>query len=140
MIEPLGKEDALRLLQANHYGRLGCCIDNEPYVVPINYLYHIGDVYLHSLPGRKITAMRNNPQICLQVDEVKDDYHWQSVIAFGKYEEVTEPNEREDLLAAMFNQLPHLTPVESKMTKGQEEAIVFRLRLERVTGVSERWR
>lgn len=139
MIEPLGKEDAYRLLQTNHAGRLGCSINDDPYVLPINYLCEGDDVYMHSLPGRKITAMRKNPQICLQVDEVKDDYNWQSVIAFGTYEEITEPGERERLLAALFRTLPHLTPVESRMTKGQQEAIVFRLRIERLTGMSERW-
>jgi uncharacterized protein len=139
MIEPLGKEDAYRLLQANHYGHLGYSLNDEPYVLPINYLCQGEDVYMHSLPGQKITAMRKNPQICLQVEEVKDDYNWQSMMAFGKYEEITAPDERERLLAALFRQLPHLTPVESRMTKGPEETIVFRLRIERLTGMSERW-
>jgi uncharacterized protein len=139
MIEPLGNKDARRLLQANHYGRLGCCINDEPYVVPINYLYHNENIYFHSLLGRKITTMRNNPQICLQVDEVKDDYNWQSVIVFGYYEEITEPQERIELLAALFAQLPHLTPVESKMTKGQDEVIVFCIRIKNISGIIEHW-
>jgi hypothetical protein len=140
MIEPIGKEDARALLRANHYGRLGYCNQGEPYVLPINYLYNGEDLYMHSLPGLKIRAMRTHPQICLQVDEVTDDYNWRSVIAFGEYEEITEPEERERLLAAMFQRLPHLTPVESQMTKGEEEAIVFCLRIKRLTGVSEHWR
>ena len=140
MIEPLGKEDARALLQARDFGRLGCVINGVPYVVPINYLYNGEDLYMHSLPGLKIRAMRQAPQICLQVDEVKDDYNWRSVIAFGEYEEVTEPAERERLMGAMFQRLPHLTPVESRMTEGQAEVIVFRLRIDRLTGVSEHWR
>ncbi len=139
MIELLGKEDARALLRAHHYGRLGCCHKQEPYVVPLNYLYTGEDLYMHSLPGLKIRAMRENPQICLQVDEVKDDYNWRSVIAFGEYEEITDPAEREQITGAMFQQLPHLTPVESQMTKGQDEMIVFRLRITRLTGVSEHW-
>lgn len=140
MIEPLGKEDARRLLQEHYLGRLGCCVDGEPYVMPINYLFQGEDLYFHSLPGQKITALRAHPQACLQVDEIQDDYHWRSVIAFGRYEEITEPEERAEWLAALFNRLPHLTPVESKMTKGQDEVIVFRLCVERITGVSEYWR
>lgn len=140
MIEPLGKEDARALLRAHHYGRLGCCVNGAPYILPINYLYDGEDIYMHSLPGLKIRALRIHPQACLQVDEVKDDYNWRSVIAFGEYEEITEPEERERLMAAMFQKLPHLTPVESRMTKGEEEAIVFRIRIERLTGVSEHWR
>lgn len=140
MIEPLGKEDARALLQAHHFGRLGCTVNGAPYVVPINYLYNGEDLYMHSLPGLKIRAMQAAPQICLQVDEVKDDYNWRSVIAFGEYEEITGVEEREQMMGAMFQRLPHLTPVESQITKGQDEVVVFCLRIKRLTGVSEHWR
>ena len=140
MIEALGKEDARALLHAHHFGRWGCVVNGAPYVVPINYLYNGEDLYMHALPGLKIRAMREAPQICLQVDEVKDDYNWRSVIAFGEYEEVTDTVERERLMGAMFQRLPHLTPVESRMTRGQTEVSVFRLRIDRLTGVSEHWR
>ena len=140
MIEPLGKEDAQALLRSHRYGRLGCCFNGEPYVVPINYVYDGETVYIHSLMGLKIQMMRENPMICLQVDEVKDEYNWQSVIAFGKYEEITDAQEHERRLAAIFQKMPHLTPVESQMITGEEEAIVFCLRIHRITGVSEHWR
>lgn len=140
MIETLGKEDARTLLHRNHFGRLGCVVNGVPYVVPINYLYNGEDVYMHSLPGLKIRAMQTTPEICLQVDEVKDDYNWRSMIAFGEYEEITEAVEREQLLSAMFQKLPHLTPVESQTTKGPVEVIVFCLRIKQITGVSEHWR
>ena len=139
MIEPLGKEDARALLKAHQLGRLGCNVNQEPYVLPINYLYTGEDLYMHSLLGLKIRAMRKHPQICLQVDEVQDDYNWKSVIAFGEYEEITAIEEREKILAALFQRFPHLTPVESRMKQGQEEPIVFRLRINRITGVSEHW-
>ncbi len=139
MIEPLGKEDARALLQAHQLGRLGCNVNQEPYVLPINYLYTGEDLYMHSLPGLKIRAMRAQPQICLQVDEVVDDYNWKSVIVFGEYEEITEADEREQILGAMFQRLPHLTPVESQIKQEQAETIVFRLRINRITGVSEHW-
>ncbi|HEX4946517.1 MAG TPA: pyridoxamine 5'-phosphate oxidase family protein [Blastocatellia bacterium] len=139
MIEPLGKEDARALLSAHHYGRLGCCHKGEPYVLPINYLYTGEDIYMHSLPGLKIQAMRAHPQICLQVDEVKDDYNWRSVIAFGTYEEIANAAERQRWIAELLQRTPHMTPVQSQMTSRDEEAIVFCLRINRITGVSEHW-
>jgi len=139
MIEPLGKEDARALLGAHRYGRLGCCHNGEPYVLPINYFYNGEDLYMHSLAGLKIRAMRESPQICLQVDEVTDDYNWRSVIAFGEYEEITEPEERERMMASLLQRFPHLTPVESRMSQEEEEIVVFRLRIKRITGVSEHW-
>jgi nitroimidazol reductase NimA-like FMN-containing flavoprotein (pyridoxamine 5'-phosphate oxidase superfamily) len=138
MIDVLTETQARELLSAKHYGRLGCCVDGEPYVVPINYLFDGDSIYIHSKPGRKINALRANPRACLQVDEVKNPYNWRSVIAFGRYEEVSDEAERERTLASLFNHLPHVTPVESKMTSLQQ-TIVFRLRVDEVTGVCERW-
>ena len=59
-------------------------------MVPINYVLDGESIYVHSLPGRKLEALRANPRACLQVDEVNDPYHWRSAIAFGDYEEVTD--------------------------------------------------
>lgn len=139
ILDVLREEEARRILREQHCGRLGCCLDGEPYVVPINYVFDDECVYVHSLPGRKIEFLRANPRACLQVDEAKDAYNWHSVIAYGHYEELSDEAERERTLASLFNHLPHLTPVESKMTKGLQQTIVFRLRVDKVTGVYEKW-
>jgi hypothetical protein len=39
----------------------------------------------------------------------------------------------------MFQRFPHLTPVESKAKDSMSEVIVFRIRIERITGISEHW-
>ncbi|NMS24947.1 pyridoxamine 5'-phosphate oxidase family protein, partial [Vibrio parahaemolyticus] len=52
MIAKLSEEEAQELLQRNELGRLGCIVDDRPYVVPVNYLYDGDSVYIHSLPGR----------------------------------------------------------------------------------------
>ncbi len=134
----LDKEAAAILLQQN-LGRLGCIAEGEPYVVPVHYFFDGENVYLHSLPGKKITALRAQPAACLQVDEIQDSYHWRSVIAYGSYEEISDEHLRERTLAELFRRLPHLTPVESKMRAGNNEVIVFRLRIDRITGVGESW-
>jgi len=139
MINVLGMRESRELLSEKHSGRLGCCVDGEPYVVPINFLFDGEHIYIHSLPGRKIKALRNNPRACLQVDEIVDSYNWRSVIAYGNYEEITDADEREHVLANLFQHLPHLTPVESKMTEGVSQTIVFRLRVQKITGVYEKW-
>ncbi|MEP6742375.1 MAG: pyridoxamine 5'-phosphate oxidase family protein, partial [bacterium] len=64
----LTEEEILELLNSARMGRLGCIDNNEPYVVPINYFFEAGVVYSHSLPGRKIDALRAHPLACLQVD------------------------------------------------------------------------
>ena len=140
MITELGPKEAEELLREQRLGRLGCTVDNEPYVVPVNYLFgEDGCIYIHTLPGQKVNQLRSNPRACLQVDDIADDYNGRSVIAYGSYEEVTEEEEREQRLAALFRHLPHLSPVESRMKSGREQAILFRIRVDRITGISERW-
>jgi uncharacterized protein len=139
MIAQLGTKESREILADQRLGRLGCCLDNETYVVPVNYLFEDDCIYIHSLPGRKIQMLRANPRACLQVDDIVDDYNWRSVLVTGWYEEVHDAAEREHKLAALFRHLPHLTPVESRMKSGSEQAILFRIRVERITGVCERW-
>ncbi len=139
MIGKLTHEDGLKILNAGTLARLGCIADGEPYVVPINYLFDGENIYMHSLAGKKITALRNNPRVCLQVDEIEDAYHWRSVIVYGNYEEISDERERERVLAELFQRMPHLTPVESKMAKGMGQTIVFRLKVESLTAVGESW-
>ncbi len=139
MIKQMGEREARELLQKEALGRLGCNIEDAPYVLPINYIFEDDNVYIHSLPGLKIDAMRENPRVCLQVDEIKDAYHWRSVIAWGDFEEITDEQEKEAALVKLFKRLPHLTPVESRMAKTPVQSIVFRIRIEKITGVFENW-
>ena len=138
MIKPLSKEQTRTLLLEGRVGRLGCVEGSKPYVVPVSYVLHDESIYVHSLVGRKIRAMRENPNACLQVDEIKDDCHWRSAIAFGPYQEVTNEQERNWALRRLLSRFPDLTPVESvPVHDGQSSVIVFRIRIEEMSGVAE---
>ncbi len=131
--------DSLAILSEGNLGRLGCIAGRGPYVVPVNYLFDGKDIYIHSLPGKKIDALRADPRVCLQVDEIKDSYHWRSVIAYGIFEEVSDEETREKVLSKLYSRLPHMTPVESKLVKGFKETIVFRIKVDEITGMGEEW-
>ena len=139
MMKMLSDDEARRLFHSGRVVRLGCIVNGEPYVVPINC--HLEDDYLysHSLPGLKISGLRENPRACVQVDEIESDLHWRSAIAFGKFEEVTRSNERAEILRQLLKKFPLLTPVESAIAAdgAAQEVVVFRIRIERLTGVSE---
>ena len=138
MIKRISSDEARALLGENRVGRLGCVVDDGPYVVPVSYIFHDDSIYIHSLAGRKTRALAANPRACLQVDEIKDEVHWRSVIAFGRYEEVTNEQERNWALRRLHSRFPQLTPVESvPVHDGQSSVIVFRIRVEEITGVGE---
>jgi uncharacterized protein len=137
MINPLGERESRALLSGEWTGRLGCSDHGKPYIVPVHYLFDNDCVYVQSSPGHKIDVLRDNPNACLQVDEVKDDDHWRSVLAFGLYEEVKDVKERERVLADMSKRWLSATQVESQTKKAPPDTIVFRIRVTDITGVYE---
>ena len=53
--------------------RLGLAVDNEPYVVPLNYGYTLADgkltFYMHSaVKGKKLDMIRANPNVYFELD------------------------------------------------------------------------
>jgi uncharacterized protein len=139
MIKTLSDDDARKLFGSGRVARLGCIVNGEPYVVPINCMLEGDSIYSHSLKGLKISALRENPRACVQVDDIESDVSWRSALAFGKFEEVMDPNERADILNKLFRAFPMLTPVESTIADDglAQDVIVFRIRIERFTAVSE---
>ena len=95
-------------------GRLGLAVDNLPYVVPLNYVYHNGAIYFHCADeGRKIDMLKVNPQVCFEVDE---DYgivrsnkpsphstHYASVIVFGQAQIIDDVQRKFDALQALLD-------------------------------------
>jgi nitroimidazol reductase NimA-like FMN-containing flavoprotein (pyridoxamine 5'-phosphate oxidase superfamily) len=139
MIKDLSQDKSRELLRRSRIARLGCIADDEPYVVPVNYVFDGESALVHSLPGRKITAMRANPRVCLQVDEVEDELRWKSVLAFGMYEEIRNREERSQAMNRLLAYFPQLTPVESRIADDAwtPAPIVFRIRIDKVTGLCE---
>jgi nitroimidazol reductase NimA-like FMN-containing flavoprotein (pyridoxamine 5'-phosphate oxidase superfamily) len=139
MMKMLSDETARHLFQEARVVRLGCIVKGEPYVVPINCHLEGDYLYSHSLYGLKILGLRENPRACVQVDEIESDLRWKSAMAFGTFEEVTKSTERADILTKLLRRFPLLTPVESAIAidGSSPEVIVFRIKIERLTGVSE---
>lgn len=133
----MGEAEARRLIEMGKVGRLGCVDGREPYVVPFNYFFEDGFIYGHSLPGKKVRALRTHPRSCVQIDQIQDDLHWRSVIAFGDFEEIDDQLERKRIMGKLLDRFPQLTPVEWFVILDEvpAEVVVFRIRIDRVTGV-----
>ena len=63
----------LNILNTAKVLHLGLAVDNEPYVVPMNYGYTMEEgklvLYLHSaLRGKKLDMMRANPKVFFEMD------------------------------------------------------------------------
>jgi Predicted flavin-nucleotide-binding protein len=77
-------------------GRLGTCADGIPYITPMNYTYdrESSRIFLHcAQEGRKLQNIRSNPNVCFEVEEVKEvivkqptcasSVAYRSVVLFG---------------------------------------------------------
>lgn len=95
-IKELAEEDCRSILAESSFGRLGCSFEDQPYVVPIYFAYEGGYLYVLSTSGQKIEWMRQNPKVCVQVDQSSGDTHWASVIVVGSYQELVEPQFTEE--------------------------------------------
>lgn len=89
-IDQLSRKETDELLSTSKVGRLGLSLNDNPYVVPVSYWYSEGKIYFHSSEGKKIQYIKENPQVCFEVDEIAEDGSWKSVIAYGKVELATD--------------------------------------------------
>jgi len=85
------------VLLAGRIGRIGCSAEGRTYIVPVSYVYDGEAIYAHSADGLKIRTMRANPNVCFEVENVIDAAAWRTVVAWGKYEELSGDAEAEAL-------------------------------------------
>jgi nitroimidazol reductase NimA-like FMN-containing flavoprotein (pyridoxamine 5'-phosphate oxidase superfamily) len=105
MLRELNDTQIEALLKDQVIGRIGCHSAETMYVVPVNYVYDGTNIYCHSAKGMKIDMMRENPQVCFEVDNIKEVTNWQSVIAWGKFKEITEMAEKQQVLQKLTDRI-----------------------------------
>jgi uncharacterized protein len=142
LIQDMTREMGIDLLKRAHIGRLGCTQSSQPYVVPISLAYHQEFIYSFATVGQKIEWMRANPLVCVEVDEIVSRHEWQTVVIFGRYQELPDTPEfyrtrvvAHDLLAKtpMWWEPGYAT----KLHRGEErplQPIYFRISVRKISG------
>jgi nitroimidazol reductase NimA-like FMN-containing flavoprotein (pyridoxamine 5'-phosphate oxidase superfamily) len=93
MLAELTQAEIEDVLANSSFGRIGCVDEGVVYIVPVNYRYEGDAVQCYSLEGMKLQMMRNHPDVCFEVEEIKDQHHWKTVICWGIFEEITNEAE-----------------------------------------------
>ncbi len=141
-MKELSPKECHAILQRAETGRLGCSFENQPYIVPVSIACDDDSIYVFATFGQKIKWMRANPKVCLQVDEIKDHSRWSSVVAYGRYQELPEPQfkqQREH--ARKLLQQRHdwwLNAVAERRIATKDvsvEPMFFRIQIDSVTGL-----
>ena len=121
MIENLTNEQIEEVLKDNIWGHLGCNDGLNTYVYPFNYLYDGKYITCHSQRGFKTQVMQQNNRVCFQVDEVRDDKDWKSVMVLGEYQEVDDEREYNDASRAFADRRLFLKISESAILQGSNK-------------------
>ncbi|MBM3403790.1 MAG: pyridoxamine 5'-phosphate oxidase family protein [Bacteroidetes bacterium] len=91
--------------------------DHKPYVLPFNFGYQDGVIYLHSAQtGKKIDILKKCPDVCIafstdyvlrwQHEEVACSYgmKYRSVLCYGKVEFIEDPEQKVIVLNVVMRQ------------------------------------
>ena len=140
IVHELTRDECDGVLARMHIGRLACARFNQPYVVPASFVFDSIDRSLvgFSLVGQKVQWMRDNPRVCVEVDEIVDDVHWTTVVVNGLFREIsnsdgTQLARAQELLQARAS---WWLPATAKPAHGPERAtpLFYRIAIREVTG------
>jgi nitroimidazol reductase NimA-like FMN-containing flavoprotein (pyridoxamine 5'-phosphate oxidase superfamily) len=91
VIHEMEEQECFDYLERASFGRIGCSHEDQPYVVQVWLACEAKFAYVLSTVGQKVEWMRQNPKVCIAVDEIASESRWTSVIANGLYQELHEP-------------------------------------------------
>jgi uncharacterized protein len=148
MLGELNEEQIEHVLTTNLIGRIGCYADEKIYVVPVTYLYVDGCLLGHTIIGMKTRMLKKNPKCCFEVDSLQDMANWQSVIAWGTFEELEGDEAKSAMQKLMNHFMPLMTSQSSQSTHGLDQvhqlealhlkAIVYKIKIDEKTGRFEK--
>ena len=118
--------------------------NNQPYVLPFNFGYVNGEIYLHSgQKGHKIDILKKNPAVCIafstnhqlryQSEQVACSYSmkYRSVLAFGKVEFIEDTEQKIEFLNVVMS---HYTQHDFKYnTPALREVCTYKVKVEKFT-------
>lgn len=141
LIHELTHAQCVEILQRATLARLACAYQDQPYILPVHLSYDADRhcLYGFSAVGQKIYWMRDNPKVCVEVEEIEHKDHWTTVLVFGRYEEIgddPEDSSARQRIWALFQQreewwLPAAAKVQ---TTERPTLVVYRVEIDRMTG------
>lgn len=150
MMGELNETQMNNLLSSQVIGRLACSDGRYPYIIPMTYTFDGNFIYAQTFEGKKLDVMRNNPNVCFQVDTALDINNWQSVIVYGRFEELEGDDSvcaREILVSRVMPLMTtwsvhhHEHATENQQIVSDEEQIkpvMFKIRINEKTGRFEK--
>ena len=148
MLGELNEMQIRNILSSQALGRLACSDGQQPYIVPVTYAYDGEYIYGQTNEGTKLKILRKNPSVCFEVDMMIDMANWQSVLVFGKFEELKneESKKARDILFNRVFTLKTSSTIhahEHEVTGELDDAnrvkhVMYRIKIDTVSGRFEK--
>jgi uncharacterized protein len=141
LIHELTLAECHEILFRTTFARLACARDDQPYVVPISFVFdaEYNCLFGFSTVGRKVDWMRANPLVCVEVDDVADRFNWTTIVLFGRYEEITDAPAkaalRQRALSLFAPRTEWWLPGAARVGPHEHHAVVvYRINIDTMTG------
>lgn len=145
-MKSLELDEMTYILKNNYIGYIGYISQQRPYVVPITYYYDNERqiIICYSGEGHKVTSMRKNSDVSLQVSDITSVNNWKSVLVHGKFELHYGSDAKaylhqfsigvKDIISIKEHKRPDfISDFSSKIYK-EDVPVVFLIRIEEMTG------
>lgn len=140
-IHELSAAECAAVLSRSHLGHLACAHLEQPYIVPISFSFDAERtcLYTFSMVGQKIEWMRENPKVCVEIEEIAGKDHWTTVLVFGRYEELQPtPHHAEARKRAeyFFEQRREwwLPAAGRVLSREHDKVVLYSVEIDRMTG------
>lgn len=124
--------------------RLAMMDGDRPYMVPVNYAYREGCLYIHSAPeGKKIDLLKKNPELCFEVEDSVEitrgeqacdwSTRYRSVVGYGRVEILSDEADKQHGLELIMAQ--HGAPELREFDPGNMlRMVILRIRITSMSG------
>lgn len=122
-MEFLDREAAMEILLTQSVAHLGVIVDGKPYVTPMSYVVDGDRIRFRTMPGRKLAAIKEQPNVCVEVSSYDDSGSWSSAIVSGTAYEVEDDALKRATIAQLFEKYREAMgdPLSSKSGLGSLE-------------------
>lgn len=97
MIRDMSVNEITAMLERVEIGHIACSVSNQPYVVPIRFVYNGGYLYALTTLGKKMEMMQLNQHVCVNFTEVKASNDWKSLVVSGSFEKIPASDDPDSL-------------------------------------------
>ena len=138
------RQELEEILQGSIICRMAMLDGGKPYIIPVNYGYRDGCIFIHSAPeGKKIDLLSQNQEVCFEVEDKVEitrgeracDWttRYRSVLGYGNVEILSDETSKQQGLEVIMAQhgAPELIEFDPKNLK---RMVILKLSITSMTG------